>query len=228
MKPRTRLAEATTPDGLVLSLFEHDGDFSMSLNGQELMHSRASASEELLGTLGVERLVGKPDGPEPFRILVGGLGLGFTLRSVLEACSEDGRVDVVELIPEVIDWNRTHLKELNGFLLDDSRVEIHLADVGAVIREAGKSAYDAILLDVDNGPVAMVKKTNKSLYSSAGIRSIRAALKPGGRAVLWSAGPDKAFAERLEQAGFQVRAVPAKVHERAKRAAYVLYVADLR
>jgi len=227
MKPRTRLAKATTPDGLVLSLFEHDGDFSMSLSGQELMHSKASASETLLGTLGVERVLRKPGGGEPFRILVGGLGLGFTLRSVLEACDEHGTVDVAELIPEVIDWNRVHLKELNGFLLDDSRVEIRLADVASVIRNAANCAYDAILMDVDNGPVAMVKKTNKSLYSMSGIRSIRSALKPGGRAVLWSAGPDKAFAERLQEAGFKVAAVPAKVHERAKRAAYILYVADL-
>jgi spermidine synthase len=203
-------------------LYEHDGVWSMSLNGAELMHSKASASERLLGELGIQR-VGRN---RPARILIGGLGLGFTLRAVLESVGQEAVVEVVELLPDVIEWNRQHLQELNGALLDDARVRVIAQDVGSVIRESEEDRYDAILLDVDNGPVAMVSAENRWLYSSKGLKAVRRALVPGGRAVLWSAGPDKAFENRLRQLGFTVEAVPAKVHESAKRAAYLLYVAD--
>lgn len=222
MKPRIKLAEVKTPDGGQLSLYEHDGVWSMSLNGAELMHSKASASERLLGELGIQR-VGRN---RPARILIGGLGLGFTLRAVLESVGQEAVVELVELLPDVIEWNRQHLQELNGALLDDTRVRVIAQDVGLVIRESEEKRYDAILLDVDNGPVAMVSAENRWLYSSKGLKAVRRALVPGGRAVLWSAGPDKAFENRLRQLGFAVEAVPAKVHENAKRAAYLLYVAD--
>lgn len=225
MKPRIKLDEVLTPDGMVLALYAHDGGYSISLKGQELMHSKASASEELLGRLGVERLAARPE--QSARVLVGGLGLGFTLRSVLEVCDGKAQVEVAELIPEVVEWNHTHLRQLNGQFLEDPRVTVRVADVGELIRGVGGNGYDSILLDVDNGPLAMVAKVNRSLYSHAGIRAIKAALRPGGRAVLWSAGPDPAFEGRLRHAGFAVRVVPAKVHERAKRAAYLLYVADV-
>jgi spermidine synthase len=222
MKPRTKLGEARTPDGGNLALYEHDGTYSISLNGQELMHSKSSASESLMGELGVERL---KEGQAP-RILIGGLGLGYTLESVLRSVSGSATVEVVELIPEVVCWNRDHLVVLNGSLLDDPRVQVKTEDVGIVIRNSDAGSYDVILLDVDNGPVAMVAKANASLYSKSGIQAIRKALKPGGRAVLWSASPDRAFEERLTRMGFSVQAIPAKVHARAKRAAYTLYVVD--
>lgn len=222
MKPRIKLAEAQAPDGGNLCLFTHDNAFSISLNGQELMHSRSSASEAQLGTLGVEHL--NPD--QPARVLIGGLGLGFTLKRVLESTGANTIVEVVELIPDVISWNRTHLRELNGSLLEDPRVIIHTGDAGSVIRSASKAAYDGILLDVDNGPVAMVKRSNDSLYTRAGIQAVRSALKADGRAVFWSASHDHIFADRLKQTDFSVQAIPSKAHENAKRATYLIYVAD--
>lgn len=222
MKPRIKLAETRTPDGNLLSLYAHDGAWSMSLNGAELMHSKASASERLLGELGAERV----HHDRPGRILIGGLGLGFTLQTVLETVASQVSVDVVELLPEVVAWNRDHLQELNGPYLEDSRVRVLTGDVAAVIREAHEGSYDAIILDIDNGPVALVSAENRWLYSSKGLKAVRRALSARGRAVLWSASPDKAFENRLRQLGFKVKGVPAKVHERAKRPAYLLYVAD--
>lgn len=222
MKPRTKLAEAKSYVGGVMSLYEHDGAYSINFNSQELMHSKASASESLMGNLGTVRL----DKVGAFRVLVGGLGLGFTLKNVLSCVGPRTTVEVVELIPEVVEWNRTHLKKLNGALLDDPRVKIRVEDVTTLIRNAEPESYDAILLDVDNGPVAMVAANNYSLYSNAGIEAICAALKPGGRAVVWSAGPDGKFENRLRQAGLRVKGVPAKMHERARRDAYMLYVLE--
>jgi len=222
MKPHIKLAEARTFDGGRMTLFEHDGEYSMNIDGQELMRSRVNASEKLLGKVGVACL--NSDGER--RVLIGGLGLGFTLASALKGCGQKTKVEVVELIPEVVDWNREYLKPLNGNLLEDDRVEVVVKDVTRVIRKSKPGTYDAILMDVDNGPVAMVAKGNFSLYSNNGIRAIRAALKSNGRAVFWSAGTDLLFVERLRRNGFRVIPTPAKVHDGAKRAAYMLYVAD--
>ncbi|MCF3651490.1 spermidine synthase [Synoicihabitans lomoniglobus] len=221
MKARIILAEATSPDGGRLSLYEQDGAYGISHNGQELMHSRANASEILLGQIGVAHLARDATA----RVLVGGLGLGHTLRSVLDATGPAVTVDVVELIPAVVEWNRTHLAPLNRDALNDPRCHVRVADAGSVIHNAKAHTYDTILLDLDNGPVAMVAVNNARLYAGSGLRAVHAALKPGGCAVFWSAGPDKAFAARLTQQGFTTEAVPAKVHDRAKRAAYMLYVA---
>ena len=223
MKPRIKLTETTTPDGGIVGLYERDGAFSISFSGQELMHSQASASETLLGRVTVERLRGSANE----HVLIGGLGLGFTLRSALDAVSKDCIVEVAELIPSIVDWNRTFLRKLNGTCLDDPRVHIRIEDVATLIRNASPATYSAIALDVDNGPIAMVAAGNFHLYSATGLQAIKAALTPGGRAVFWSAGPDAKFESRLRKAGFKVKAVPAKVYEGAKRAAYILFVADL-
>ena len=222
MKPRVKLAESTTVDGGAMTLYEHDGKYCISYAGQELMHSGANASEILLGEIGVELL--KDDAEA--RILIGGLGLGFTLRSVLENTGPNVTVELVELLAEIVEWNREHLKSLNGEMLNDPRVQIHTTDVVAYVRKAERARYDVILLDVDNGPVAMVSETNVSLYSNSGLRWMRGSLKPEGRAVFWSAGPDLRFEDRLKRAGFRVSKVPAKVHAGSKRAAYLLYVAN--
>ena len=221
MKPRIKLAESNSAGG-TLALVEHDGSYSITLDAKELMHSRANASECMLGSVGVARLDKEVAG----RVLIGGLGLGFTLKGTLESIGDDTSVEVAEMIPEVIEWNRTHLKHLNGSLLDDPRVEIRTADVIRLIREAEPNTYDAILLDVDNGPVAMVSEANASLYSKNGIRSICRALKEEGRLAVWSAGPDPGFENRLGRAGLQVEAVPAKAHEGARAASYLLYLAE--
>ena len=222
MKPRIKLAESTFTGG-VLSLTEHDGSYSISLDGKELMHSRANASELLLGSLGVARLNNETDA----RVLIGGLGLGFTLKSVLESVEDKTTIEVAEMIPEVIEWNRSYLKNLNGSLLEHPQVETRLVDVTQLIQEVEPHTYDAILLDVDNGPNAMVADSNASLYSNNGIRSICRALKKNGRLIVWSAGPDHGFEKRLERAGLQVEAVRAKAHAGAKSPSHFLFLGDL-
>lgn len=223
MKPRKLVAESTTPDGGPMALYEHDGDYSISFHGQELMHSKASASESLLGKVGIERVAREPT----VRVMIGGLGLGFTLRTVLEGLGPDARVDVLELVPAVVAWNREYLMDLNGCLLQDSRVHLIEGDAIAYIRKCAPNTYHAMLLDVDNGPTGMVQASNSSLYSHSGLRRVRAALKPRGRAVFWSAGEDPHFKARIRKIGFRCGHIPAKVHARAKRAAYMLYVADI-
>lgn len=223
MKARTKLAESTTPEGLAMALYEHDGAYSISFQGQELMHSKASASELLLGKMGVERLRKQSKA----RVMIGGLGLGFTLRSVLDCVGAETEIDVVELVPKVVEWNREYLRDLNGSLLNDPRVNIIEADAVKTIFGGTSHSYDAMILDVDNGPSGMVKASNNSLYSHKGLRAVRKLLKAGGRAAFWSAGTDPHFKARMEAVGYRVGVIPAKVHERAKRAAYVIYVADV-
>ena len=222
MKPRVKLAESTFTGG-ILSLVEHDGSYSISLDGKELMHSRANASELLLGSLGVARLNNETDA----RVLIGGLGLGFTLKSVVESVGNKTTIEVAEMIPEVIEWNQTYLKNLNGSLLDHPQVEIRAVDVTQLIQEVEPHTYDAILLDVDNGPNAMVCQTNASLYSKNGIRSICRALKKNGRLIVWSAGSDQGFEKRLGHAGLKVETVRAKAHAGAKSPSHFLYLGDL-
>jgi len=205
-----------------MSLYEHDGAFSISFRGQELMHSKASASELLLGKMGIERIIKEPQA----RVMIGGLGLGFTLRTVLAGLGADAQVDVVELVPKVVEWNREFLRDLNGALLDDPRVNLIEADVVKLIKKGEAETYHAMILDVDNGPTGMVKESNNSLYSHSGLRSVRKMLQPGGRAAFWSAGDDPHFKARMETVGFRVGHIRAKVHERSKRSAYVIYVAD--
>ena len=221
MKPRVQLADSKFSGGL-LSLAEHDGSYSISLDGKELMNSRANASELLLGSLGIERL--NNEGEE--RILIGGLGLGFTLKAVLESVGNKASIEVAEIIPEVIEWNQTYLKNLNGSFLDHPQVEIRKMDVNHLIRQANLNTYDSILLDVDNGPNAMVAETNSSLYSQKGIRSICEALKKDGRLLVWSAGPDQGFEKRLIRAGLQVEIIRAKAHPGAKSPSHFLFKAD--
>lgn len=230
MKPQNKLAETTTPDGGRLALFEHDGSYHIRLNGQGLMHSTQSASELLLGELAASRLAGtgRAQQPPP-RLLIGGLGLGFTLKSVLEKLDAQpaARIEVAELFPEVVEWNREFLRDLNGALLEDPRVEVRAQDVWELLAQAGQGAYDAIMLDVDNGPAAMVHKQNARLYTTKGVRRLAGALKAGGRACIWSAGSEeRAFTERLKKAGLQVEVVPARLYPQAKRCACTIYVAD--
>ena len=223
MKPNILLAETKTPNGARMTLVTHDGSYCIRVNGQQLMHSSVSASEILLGTLGCERHAKKGNGT---RVLIGGLGLGFTLKSVLAAVGGNAVVNVSELFPEIVHWNRTHLSGLNGKSLADRRVTVLAEDVRALIRRGARAPYDVIILDIDNGTTAMVKNENNQLYSEAGLRQIALALKLGGRAAIWSACPDPVLEKRLKRTGLAVQAVPAKLHQTAKRAAYMIYVGD--
>lgn len=221
MKASTTLARAITPDGTRLALVEHDGSYCIRCNGANLMHSQISTSEERLGEVACEgnRGVDKP------RILIGGLGLGFTLKVVLDQAGDDARVDVAELIPEVIEWNRAFLAGLNGGLLSDERVTVYAEDVVLTLRRAGAGAYDAIVLDVDNGPVALVNTDNNKLYDRTGIRILARALKTGGRLVVWSAQRDARFEKSLVAAGLAMEIISSKLHPSARRAAGIIYLA---
>ena len=223
MKPNVILAETKAPNGARLTLVEHDGSFCIRVNGQQLMHSAVTTSEVQLGTLGCERHAGIKVG---IRILIGGLGLGFTLKSVLQKIGRHDTVHVAELFPEIVAWNRTFLAGLNGKLLSNPRVKILEEDVKAVLRRAKREPYDVIILDIDNGTTAMVKNENHELYQQRGMEVIAQALKPGGRAAVWSACPDPAIEKRLKRADFEVQAIPAKLYATAKRSAYMIYVAD--
>ena len=223
MKPNITVAETTAPNGARLTLVEHDGSYCIRVNGQQLMHSAVSASEIKLGALGCERHARQNTGT---RVLIGGLGLGFTLKSVLAAVGGNAVVEVAELFPEIVAWNRTHLAGLNGKCLADRRVRVREEDVRSIIRRSAKAPYDVIVLDIDNGTTAMVKTENNELYSERGLQQIALALNHGGRAAIWSACPDPVIKRRLAKAGFQVTAVPAKLHDTAKRFTYMIYVAD--
>lgn len=223
MKPNVTLAETTTPNGARMTLVEHDGSFCIRVNGQQLMHSKVAHSEIELGTLACERHGAKD---LKARALIGGLGLGFTLKSVLQATGPHAEVHVAELFPEIVEWNRTFMERLNGDALQDPRVKVLIEDVDAVISRAEQNPYDAIALDIDNNTTAMVAVENHKLYQKLGIQKIWNALRPGGRAALWFAGPDVAIERLLRKAGFKVQAVRAKVGASSRRESYMIYVAD--
>lgn len=206
----------------MLSLHAYDGHFFLRVNGQPLMGTNAVDSEKLLAQLACERLQKQP----ATRVLIGGLGFGFTLKRVLELTHKRAIVQVAELLPEVVEWNREFLGAVNGTMIDDPRVDVTIADAFQIIASVPASHYDAILLDVDNGPTAMVSQDNARLYQIKGLAAIWRALKPGGRVAFWSASPDSAFARRLTHAGFVVEVVPAKAYPQARRMAHAIIVAD--
>ncbi len=219
MIPFRNLAETRTPDGSRFSLHEHDGEYFLKLNGRQLMGSNSTVSELLLADLACKfsSSVERPT------ILIGGLGLGFSLRRVLEISGPKALAQVSELLPDVIAWNREFLQELNGKLLDDPRVKVLPRDVFDCIKN-GPGRYDAILLDVDNGPTSFVQEKNSRIYSGKGLAMIRRALRPSGRVAFWSAEPEPLFLNSLSRAGFRAEEFEAKSHERAKRAAHRIYV----
>lgn len=199
MKPWAVLGRTRAPDGTELVLTRHVSEYLIQAGGQSLMSSRAHGSEDALAALGCGRARALP---RP-AVLIGGLGMGFTLRAALDALPPAARVVVAELIPAVVEWNEGELGDLAGRPLGDPRVEIALSDVGEVLR-ASPSRFDAILLDVDNGPAAMATASNAGLYGSRGLAAAREALRPGGTLAVWSAFDDRRFERRLGAAGFTV------------------------
>ncbi len=189
------------------------------LGTNELMNSRLSGSEEALAKLSCERIAGRR---QP-RILIGGLGMGFTLRAALAELGTDAGIVVAELVPAVVAWARGPMAEIFGGCLDDPRVTIQETDVGQLIRSE-PAAWDAILLDVDNGPEGIVHKSNDALYSLQGLSAARAALKPGGVLAVWSQGPDSGFTRRLKQAGFTVEEVNTRANGK-RGARHVIWIA---
>lgn len=207
MKATILRGEATTPDGKRMTLHEHDGAFTIRVGGVELMSTRQHHSEERLAELACARARrrGRP------RLLIGGLGMGFTLRATLAQLGPDAAVVVAELMPAVIAWNQNPEYGLGGDALADPRVEIITGDVAEVL-EQSRGGFDAIILDVDNGASGLSADSNGLLYTEAGLAMTRRALKPGGCLAVWSSGPDAAFVERMRRGGFDVTVERARTH----------------
>jgi spermidine synthase len=218
--PWVLLDTAPIPGGATLRLKRRGAEFSIMLGDNELMNSRLSGSEQALATLSCARISARP---EP-RILIGGLGMGFTLRAALAALNARAQVVVAELVPAVVAWARGPMAELHRASLADSRVRIEEADVGRLIGSA-RAAYDAILLDVDNGPDGISRDSNDSLYNRAGLIAAREALRPGGVLAVWSSGPDQKFAENLRRAGFAVEEIKARANGKRGGARHVIWIA---
>ncbi|QKC94731.1 spermidine synthase [Mesorhizobium sp. NZP2298] len=220
MIPWVQLDSAKTGDGVQeLRLKRRGSEFSIMLGTNELMNSRLSGSEQALAKLSCQKIAGHR---QP-RILIGGLGMGFTLRAALAELGKDASIVVAELVPAVVAWARGPMAEVFGDCLDDPRVAIEETDVGQLIRFE-PAAWDAILLDVDNGPEGIVHKGNDALYSLAGLGAARSALKPGGVLAVWSQGPDTGFTRRLKQAGFAVEEVNTRANGK-RGARHVIWIA---
>lgn len=206
MRPWELLQTTTVPgDGCELRLYRRGDEFSIKAGNSELMSSRVHGSEDALAELACQRLA---DRPWP-RVLIGGLGMGFTLAAALNQLGPKAEVVVAELVPDIVKWNRELLSELAGHPLEDPRVTVYEGDVGQLIR-AEQGAFDAILLDVDNGPEGLTRKENDSLYSPSGLKAALAALRPRGIFGVWSISPDQRFSKRLQQAGFSVEEIRAR------------------
>lgn len=221
MIPWSLIDTAPVPGGEgSLRLMRRGAEFSIMLGNNELMNSRLSGSEEALATLSCEKIRSRP---AP-RILIGGLGMGFTLRAVLGAAGQKARIVVAELSPAVVSWARGPMAELHGESLGDPRVSIKETDVGQLIH-AARATYDAILLDVDNGPEGLTRESNDRLYSLGGLRDARAALSPGGVLAVWSSGPDRDFTKRVRTAGFDVEEIKVRANGRRGGARHVIWLA---
>lgn len=219
MTPRTLIDSARIPGGDELRLFRRGDDFIIALDRNELMSSRMSGSEEALAVMTCDRL----NSAAP-HLLIGGYGMGFTLRAALARLGADARITVTELVPEIIDWARGPMATLAAGCLDDPRVDLIMADVADVIGGAAR-CYDAILLDVDNGPDGLVRAENDRIYSSAGLARAKAALRPGGVLAIWSAAPDARFVKRLTGAGFAVDEVVVRARSNGKGPRHIIWFA---
>ena len=222
MTPRELLDTADVPGGEPLRLFRRGDDHMIVMDRNELMNSRMSGSEEALAVMTLERL-----GKREARVLIGGYGMGFTLRAALGVLGGNARVKVAELVPKIVDWARGPMAALTNGCLDDPRVKVVFDDVGRVIAD-GQNAYDAILLDVDNGPDGLTRVGNDSLYSMRGLDFARQALRPGGILAVWSAAPDPAFARRMRDSGFQVEEVAVRARQNGKGPRHVIWFGKRR
>ncbi len=214
MIPRILLGTASIPGtDKELQLYQSGELFSIKIPGRgDLMNSRMHGSEKALADLACEKLAGHQRNP---RLLIGGLGMGFTLAATLKATGQGAEIVVAELVPEVVVWNRTLIGGPAGHPLDDPRSKVYVGDVADVIRRE-TAAFDAILMDVDNGPEALVRRENDWLYSVAGLRATRAALRPHGVLAVWSASRDARFSKRLRDAGFDAREHVVRPHRSGK------------
>ncbi|WP_422373246.1 spermidine synthase [Hoeflea sp.] len=221
MIPWERLDAVTLEDGVQLKLMRRGSEYSIMLGANELMNSRLSGSEEALAAHAIERL-GSTPAP---RILIGGLGMGFTLRAALGLLDTDARVTVAEFVPEVIAWARGAMGEVFAGCLEDPRVSLFEGDVGELIR-TGQGQWDAILLDVDNGPDGLTRQGNDALYSAQGLASAYKALAGRGVYSVWSSAPDPAFTRRLRKAGFTVEERATRASTKKRGARHMIWIAQ--
>ncbi|MEM1314424.1 MAG: spermidine synthase [Pseudomonadota bacterium] len=221
MTPWDLLATAIAPDGDELRLLRRGTELSIRLSdGNELMNSRLGGSEEALAALALDALANRPSP----RLLIGGLGMGFTLRAALAAGGPDLSAVVAEIVPDLVDWARGPMAELFDGCLDDPRTEVQVRDVAACIAER-KSAWDAILLDVDNGPDGLTRPANGDLYAPEGLAAARRALRQGGVLAVWSAAPDRAFTRRLDAAGFHAETRTVRAGRSKRGAKHTIWLA---
>ena len=220
MIPWRKLGAETLPQGVELILYERDGEYSIRMNGWELMSSRAHGSEETLAVLICERL-SHLHAP---RLLIGGLGLGFTLRAALDRLNESAVVTVAELAKSVVEWNRGPLAPLSRSALADPRVRVVESDVSKLLRKA-RAAYDAVILDVDNGPAALTVPGNAWLYQADGLAAVKRSLAPAGVLAVWSAGPDVKFEKTLRGKGFSVETITVPARGTGGGTEHTLFIA---
>jgi spermidine synthase len=218
--PRELVDVAEVPGGPPLRLFRRGDDFMIVLDRNELMSTRMNGSEVALADQTCDRLRGRPAA----HLLIGGYGMGFTLRAALAKLGPDARITVAELVPGIIEWARGPMAALTNGCLDDPRVTLVMGDVGASIA-AARGTYDAILLDVDNGPDGLTRPANDGIYRARGLAEAGQALRPGGVLAIWSAAPDAAFARRLAQAGFAVDEVRVRARQNGKGPVHVIWFA---
>lgn len=212
MKPTIQLASTKAPDGTEITLYEHDGNYAIYAARQQLMSSRQHESECELARLGCDRIASH----RAPNLLIGGLGMGYSLRQALDLLAPKATVVVAELLPEIVRWNREIFGALCDHPLHDPRVKIESRDVMDVLKTS-PATYDAILLDVDNGPQAFTTNSNKALYTPAGIKTCMRALHGKGCLAIWSAGKDKRFESMLRRLRLHVKAYPAATSKSAKR-----------
>lgn len=220
MIPWVHLDSARIPGGGELRLKRRGDEFSIMLGSNELMNSRLSGSEEALARLSIAKLAGR----KAPRVLVGGLGMGFTLRAALEVLDSDARVTVAELVPEVVAWARGPMAAVFKGCLDDPRVTVLESDVGAAILDA-EAGWDVILLDVDNGPEGLSREANDGLYDPRGLARAHRALAKGGVLAVWSQGPEPRFTKRLKSAGFAVEEVKVRANAGRSGARHIIWLA---
>jgi spermidine synthase len=223
MLPWQKLDTAQIPGGAELRLMRRGAEFSIKLGSNELMNSRLTATEQALATLACDKIKARAKA----RILIGGLGMGFTLRAALQVVGQQTEIVVAELVPAVVAWARGPMAELFGDSLTDPRVHIHEGDVVDVIR-AARADYDAILLDVDNGPNGITRKSNDRLYDAAGLAAAFHALRPGGVLAVWSSSTDAKFTARLRKSGFDVVENAVRAKSPQGRAQHFIWIATRR
>jgi spermidine synthase len=223
MIPRTLIDTAQIPDSdEVLRLMKRGSEFSIMLGQNELMNSRLSGSEEALAKLACKRIGHTPAA----RMLIGGLGMGFSLRAALSELGPDAEIIVAELIPSVLSWAKGPMADVFGDCLADPRVRVRIADVRDVIG-ASVATFDAVVLDVDNGPEGLVREANEALYNTRGLKAARKALRPRGVLAVWSSGPNPKFGQQLREAGFDVEEIRIRANASGGGARHVIWLASL-